>query len=832
MIIRYVCALFLFAVIATLTYGKTTIFDFETDTEIPSSAKQDILKRSTRFATSGNPSMVFITPPWKKGMAQWPSFQFKPLPITDWQPYDRLVIDIINPQNEREFFAVFISDSKIPFREGFEYRFSLPVNGFKRFVIPLSEFPKKINLSDINVMHFYCNHPAAGLHLYLDNIVLLRKGEIIPDPPARFAMEIADLFLSEFDFDRVAKISRKIWASFGNITKPGTLASNGLAKSLTRLEDLHKKLQSPTLTVKEFQKLRRELEIFSQTCKREVEYLRLQKAYTALGMPTDRMLVGFATSMKQILPRDMPFSLTVTRNIKISLARNEKESFQVAVIPAAEALKKVTVSVTDLTSETGNVLPAKDIDCDVVGYVKTEFNPPYGSPYIGWWPDPILNFLGSVDIAKGDVQTFWIRVRAKKQQAPGIYHGNIKVSADGIDPLSFGLTVQVRSFTLPDHAPLPVVMSFANGSRGFRNKLMCVKYSWHKMKFVYADFLADYYINYDNIYRGGAPDYEIIRYLRDQDRLVAFNLGNVFRNVFRSGKKGKDFDEAIAPAVDSIRPVYEKAKELEVLHHAYIYGFDERGRQWFPRIEKACQALKRAFPDVLLLTTCRDHSYGMESVIKSIDAWCPDLRHYDPEKAKRARARGKQVWWYIYCSVHKPYPNWFLESNAIETRLLMGVMTSKFRPDGFLYYSLNLWKHKKPIEKGPFTSWNPVSFGNYHGDGELLCVDSEGMPIPTIRLENFRDGLEDYAYTCILKEIIRRYKAKGNALSATQKQWLAEAKEALLVPATLVKNLKEYSRDPAELYAYRNRIAELIDRSDMPNINPWLSNDENVLLYK
>ena len=112
------------------------------------------------------------------------------------------------------------------------------------------------------------------------------------------------------------------------------------------------------------------------------------------------------------------------------------------------------------------------------------------------------------------------------------------------------------------------------------------------------------------------------------------------------------------------------------------------------------------------------------------------------------------------------------------------------------------------------------SIGERHGDGSLFCAGPGGKPVPTIRLENFRDGLEDYAYVCILKEIIEKYEFKQESLLENEKKWLAEAK-ALGVPEGLVKTLKEYSRDPKVLYAWRNRMSDLIDESGMVDVNPW-----------
>jgi hypothetical protein len=33
--------------------------------------------------------------------------------------------------------------------------------------------------------------------------------------------------------------------------------------------------------------------------------------------------------------------------------------------------------------------------------------------------------------------------------------------------------------------------------------------------------------------------------------------------------------------------------------------------------------------------------------------------------------------------------------------------------------------------------------------------------------------------------------------------------------------MSEYSRDPAQVYAYRNRLGTLIDRAGMPDVDPW-----------
>jgi hypothetical protein len=179
------------------------------------------------------------------------------------------------------------------------------------------------------------------------------------------------------------------------------------------------------------------------------------------------------------------------------------------------------------------------------------------------------------------------------------------------------------------------------------------------------------------------------------------------------------------------------------------------------------------------------------------------------------------VWWYICVAPNPPYANIFLECPAIDIRLLMGAMTAKYRPDGFLYYQVSLWKATEPIRTGPFTNWSPVSYRASHGDGSWLCMREGGLPVPTMRLENYRDGLEDYAYVQLVEEAIRIKEGKLDSVSGKERQWLTEAKEAMTVPKEMVASLTAYSRDPKRLYAWREGLAGIIESAGLRDLNPW-----------
>ena len=258
--------------------------------------------------------------------------------------------------------------------------------------------------------------------LFLDNVVLLRPGESLPDPDAKFVRQLTGLTL---DAVRAAEKSlakgREAAQAIGGDETFQERGQAEFARIEARLNGLRTELASPALGLLRWEAVsENELPLVSSKVERAVSILRFRKAYGDTGLPTTDMLVGVATSMEKIPPRTTPIALTATKEVELSLARNEKESVQIGVLPAGNGLKKVTVDASDLTTADGKVFRRENIDCDVVGYVETKHCPPYGTSYVGFWPDPILHGLGPVDIAAGDLQTFWIRVRAKTKRLASI----------------------------------------------------------------------------------------------------------------------------------------------------------------------------------------------------------------------------------------------------------------------------------------------------------------------------------------------------------------------------------------------------------------------------
>jgi len=823
-------------------FARTMLLDFETDDDRTvwhdehrkGIGDGKILERVAEFATSGRYALRVTIPAWRPaehgGRYKWPAFECRP-PVTDWSRYDRLVFDVTNVTSEPQRLMMFISDSEKPTRSGLLHRLRLPAYGHVRAVVDLRRGfrAKHLDAGDIHVMHVFTENPPVKMVVYLDAFQLLEPGEKPLPIPAGYLRDFAELQRKCF-----ATLRRSLLDAYAGMERQAAGAPEEAARlrragqaAEQRLNALATLLQAAGPEVLDIPqavaRMQQELEGLRPALELALRFRRIQPRVLAKGASRRDVIAGFATSMEKILPRRPGPEFTISDHVEVRLARNEWESFQVIVLPRDGDLKDVSVQVSDLRSDNGAVFPGSAIQTVLTGYVRTKAPPPYDSrAWVGWWPDPILNFLHAADIRKGDAQSFWVRLHAPENQPRGRYRGTLTLRTGHTALMTFRLDVRVYDFAVPKVTPLPLAITFhPHDHPTAETRALQTEWrkspdypinAWKKHWTEWADFLADYYITFDSLYSyggEGAPQFDLLERLNKQGRLGRFNLG-YFGLAPPTPEKTAKWKQEL-PA--RLRPRYEKARALGILDHAYLYGCDEANKPTFPRLQRAAEILKQAFPDVPVMTTARDKSYGMSSGVTAVDWWCPLTPAYDRKKADAARAAGKQVWWYICCGPGHPYANMFIEFPAIEGRLLMGAMTAKYRPDGFLYYQISIWNSRRPIEKGPFTDWDPRSWTTYHGDGSWTCVGPDGTPLPTIRLENFRDGLEDYAYCRILEQRLRAIEADPQRKNAAAK-WINRAKELLAVPDDVVRSMRVYTHSPAVLYRWRDAVAEAVEAAD------------------
>ena len=717
-----------------------------------------------------------ITRPWCGELPQWPSVNLKPS-VTDWSPYDRLVVDLFNDSVGGDVLMGFIAGPDGRIQNGLSPRAQpLEDHGFHRWVIPLTAWPATTDPKNIGRVHFFFTTPNSA-DVHIGGLHLLKAGEPLPVVSERFLAEKVRPALEQRERARQARLSASRAA-------------------------------------------------FASRCR-------------AVGQTGRHCWVGKATGMEKVRPREA-VTVAAADSFALKLARGEYESLQVLVTPSGPALKGVRVCVSDLVRANGQDARSPKSEPSVglddggkiavscfriapVGYVNVTNPAPYKSGYnvatnlpggylrlagpseLGWWPDPILDWLPRADVREDDLQSFWVRLKCPGDQPAGTYRGTLTVSGEGWSE-DFPLTVCVWNFAVPKASPLPLAVTYAPGpstqfadaeqlslAARLRKDPSSPVSAAPRREAEWGAFLADYYLTMDSLYHGGnAVHWDVLRRLDAEGRLGRFNLGYWSYPTDLT-------DAAKAAWLAAIRrrlgPAYRQAKALGLLSHAYVYGCDEVSPKYFPNIAWALGELRREFPGVPLSTTAYDHDFGVGSPLAAMDWFTPTTDKYEQNLAKipAARAAGHQVWWYIACGQQAPRANLFVEGQAIEARQLMGAQAVKYRPDGFLYYQVSIWNSLECIS-GPdtFTTWEPRSWTRFHGDGSWFCCGPEGRPSATVRIENFRDGLEDYAYALEYERVTGRQ---------------AE------VPPEVVKSVYQYTDDPAAVYAWRDRLAEAIEKN-------------------
>jgi len=517
--------------------------------------------------------------------------------------------------------------------------------------------------------------------------------------------------------------------------------------------------------------------------------------------PPRDLAVWTESSMRRVLPGAVPDAIPAQPQARIALAANEYESFQVVLQgPPGRDLRGVKVEVSDLVAAAGDRIPAVNIEWQQVGYVRMEKltrHPAYPEAAPGWWPDPLLP-VPEATVPAGFAQSLWFTVFAPSGTRPGTYAGTVTLRGSGQGAATVAVQATVHAVSLPVQGHLKTAFALMDGYL----ETVYGKPLAPALRQSYGDFVLRHRLNPDDISRTAPPAIEDLLHYRDR----GLNTFNVLNMVEERGQRTwvcwspektytPEFKRRLLERLD---PAVAQLRQHGLAERAYIYTFDERGKEFFPVIKEYFGLVKERYPEIHTLTTAyvpQDPAVMREL---NLDWNCPVSSVYRFEQAEVCRAAGLQVWSYICMGPRYPYANWLADDPLIEARVIWWQAFQQ-KMDGFLYWGLNIWGRKgndKPIDPagGPLLEWSITTgapgtqWERLHGDGELLYA-GKGGPIGSIRLANIRDGLEDYEWLWLLAQ------AEGNA----------EAARTACLPVT--DSLTHFTRDPAVVEARRQAIA-------------------------
>lgn len=251
--------------------------------------------------------------------------------------------------------------------------------------------------------------------------------------------------------------------------------------------------------------------------------------------------------------------------------------------------------------------------------------------------------------------------------------------------------------------------------------------------------------------------------------------------------------------------------DLGIVDKANVYWFDEPGAADYEFIHETNARIKKYSPHIRPFLTENIEGQDISDVT---DCSCTIWHLLNHEKIQAMKAKGMENWSYLCCLPKAPWISEFIDHDAINMRMWC-IASYKYDLAGILIWATNYWNSDiaspagrlhNPWEDGMcwttgygFAYRELYRWGN--GDGRFFYPLNRdpndgstephlGEPVPSIRLQFLRDGIEDYEYFKIYEKL------SGKKVE---------------IPETLFTDEKTYDKNPADALAFRKQIAEAIE---------------------
>ena len=309
------------------------------------------------------------------------------------------------------------------------------------------------------------------------------------------------------------------------------------------------------------------------------------------------------------------------------------------------------------------------------------------------------------------------------------------------------------------------------------------------------------------------------------------NFHQAIKGHIGSFKQGTpEYEQVMA---DYLPRLEDGLRKAGVLDKAYIYWGDEPREKAYPLLRETHRMIKKYAPGIHTfmteMDTWRGHACDTMDISDCTDISCVSWDCFENhDLIKRYQVPGKEAWSYLCCGTRYPYFSNFIDHNAIDMRIWLWA-SYMYGFKGVLVWSNTAWGLREISPEGRLQSqWeepyclsgNPNIFKLLAcGDGTMFYHHNRhpnedrttaytGYPIPCVRLEILRDGIEDYDYLTMLAERIPRMSAAD----------ARKAKALLVMPKEVYQddNLSDkeayFIQDPQYLFQRREQIAALLEK--------------------
>jgi len=510
--------------------------------------------------------------------------------------------------------------------------------------------------------------------------------------------------------------------------------------------------------------------------------------------------------------QDTPAPNNPAKGVRLYAAGNEYEPFQLILTPK-KPLSNIKIVPHTLVGPKSAKIEAWNITVKNVEYVNCT-EPTSEDVKPGLYPDPLPDHTPFA-AQPGRNSAVWVTVYVARNIPAGDYKGTIDVIAGGIGKVAIPLSVHVWNFTLPSVSRLRTAYGnsmswpfiYNNATTLEQRRKVVDLYNLNFWKHRVSPYAP--YWGYD--IGVTAQDGTVKLDFSDFDVAIAkyFPWFNSFKlpRFGMNDNVGFEGGDAERMKIDYMRLVAEHLVDKGVLNKGYNYITDEPEEKDYDAVVEAAKLVRMADQRIKILLT----EHIADKLIGSVDIWVPIGPEYNEQQAKARQAKGEQVWWYLCCGPHHPWPNYFIDYPAIDLRMWHW-MTWRYGLDGILYWDTCYWQDnpwQKPMSQPDHRKWN---WGN--GDGHLLYPATRTPsktfiakgPVDSIRWETIRDGIEDWDYFRILKDRIDA--APASKRNSTEYK---PAQDALARVNGCIRSFTDYCKDPAEAESIRFAVAKAIE---------------------
>ncbi len=574
------------------------------------------------------------------------------------------------------------------------------------------------------------------------------------------------------------------------------------------------------------------------TLKRPTWFLALAAiplVLVSVWQPSSPGLSWWTTNALDKVRPDDPEPDQPTQAVQIHAARNEFEPFQIVLHAGTLDVEGIDIDVTDLQNQAGARIDRDNVCIYFEPYINLKM-PSSIDGASGEWPDALIPRIDRYKHEKrnafpftlraGRNQPVWLDVYVPASAAPGLYHGEVQVSAAGRLAFRIPVELDVWSFVLPSTSSLATSFGF-NGMGAMHQHFG--KYTndrqLYEISFLYEKAALWHRISMHG--RSGIPPATTVSGEKLQvnwtdfdNELRPFMEGKVFSSGealygARATSAGVRTPPALKTSEQQIqfwRQAAEHFRKTGWMDRMFNYLWDEPRPDEFESLVQAGELVHRADPQVKNLVTAPFHPAWAGAV----DIWTPVINCFEQKNSRHEYcemtvgrsaydpviANGKQLWWYQACASHgcniiggeyfRGWPSYMIDHRGVRNRI-MEWLTWKYRINGELYFNTDeAFSQRDP--------WKDVRLFGGNGDGTLfypgrpeIIGGISPVPIESIRLKLIREGLEDYEYLVMLE------RSRGRAAVEPRVN-------------AFIRNTYDFDQDPKKLYEVRNWMGEQLSK--------------------